>query len=100
MERICIWITKQKKHREVEGRMLKEKFPCLNCLKRPVCQNKTRIECSDLFFIILNTADFDRDNRVINEEIKAGLKELLFNVEHILPESGWRERLKREKNPM
>ena len=80
--------------------MLKEEFPCYKCLKRPVCQNKEKIECSDLFFIVLNSADFDRDNRVVNEAIKAGLKRILFNVEHIIPEHDWKDRLKNEKDSM
>jgi len=69
--------------------MKKEQLPCYKCLKRPVCKNKTRIECTDLFFIILNNADFDRGNRIINSFIKDGIKVILPNVEHILPELGW-----------
>lgn len=74
--------------------MEKEKFPCIKCLKRPTCQHKTRIECSDLFFIVLNTADFDRTNRIINRELLKSLKTILFNVEHILPEADdWKDRI-------
>jgi hypothetical protein len=80
--------------------MLKEDFPCFKCLKRPVCQNEERIECSDLFFIILNTADFDRSNKVMNGIIKNVLKQILFNVTHIVPEKDWKERLPYENDTM
>ncbi len=69
------------------------KFPCRQCLKRPVCQNQTRIECSDLFFIILDTADFDRGDKIVNAGIKTELKKLLYVVEHILPGKDWKERV-------
>ena len=69
------------------------KFPCRQCLKRPICKNLERIKCSDLFFIILDNADFDRGNKIVNEDIKSELKKILHVVTHILPGPDWKERL-------
>lgn len=69
------------------------KFPCRQCLKRAICQSQTRIECSDLFFIILDTADFDKGNKIVNENIKSELKKILHVVTHILPGKDWKERI-------
>lgn len=73
--------------------MQKEMIPCYGCLKLPVCKNKEKIECSDLFFIVLDNADFDRGNKIINQEIKDFIKKLLLEVNHILPDHDWKERL-------
>lgn len=73
--------------------MRKQEFPCYRCLKLPVCRNMTRVECSDLFFIIMDTADFDRGNKIVNADIKRSLKNLLLKVEHIIPENDWKERI-------
>ena len=69
------------------------KFPCRQCLKRPVCQSQTMVQCSDLFFLILDNADFDRGNKIANEDIKAELKQILYVVTHIIPGPDWKERL-------
>ena len=73
--------------------MQKEQFPCYRCLKLPICRHLLRVECSDLFFIILDNADFDKGDKIINADIKICLKTLLINVEHILPGFDWKERL-------
>ncbi len=73
--------------------MQREEIPCHGCLKLPVCKNKEKIECSDLFFIVLDSANFDRDNRIINKEIKKYIKEVLHELTHIIPEKDWKERL-------
>ena len=52
-----------------------------------------RIECSDLFFIILNHADFNKDKKIVNADIKAQLKKILYVVEHIVPGKDWKERI-------
>jgi hypothetical protein len=76
--------------------MQKEQFPCYRCLKLPICRHLLIVECSDLFFIILDNADFDSEDKIINEDIKICLKTLLINVERILPGFDWKERLNYE----
>jgi hypothetical protein len=41
----------------------------------------------------MDTADFDLGNKIVNEDIKKTLKNLLLKVEHILPGKDWKERL-------
>ena len=67
------------------------KFPCRQCLKRAICQSQKRIECTDLFFIIIENADFDRGNKIVNKNIKIELKQILHVVEHILPGKDWKK---------
>lgn len=75
--------------------MQKEQVPCYGCLKLPVCKHKEKIECTDLFFIILDHADFDEADRIKNKEIKSVLKQMLIKVEHIKPGHDWKVRLKK-----
>ena len=76
------------------GEMQKDEIPCKGCLKLPVCKHKVQIECSDLFFIILDHADFDEADRIKNKVIRGYVKDVLQEVEHILPGRDWRERYK------
>jgi hypothetical protein len=35
------------------------KYPCDECLKYPICRNKTFVICCDLFNYLVETGDFD-----------------------------------------
>ena len=61
-------------------------IPCKGCLKFPVCRSKERIECTDLFNIIIELSEFERGNHIVSKDVKQVLKVQLPNVTHILPE--------------
>lgn len=75
--------------------MKKEKFPCHKCIIRPICQNITAIECSELFFMIMDNSDFEDAYKIRNEDLKRTLKQLMPAVISIRPGKDW---LNEEKN--
>ena len=73
--------------------MQKQDLPCNGCLKLPVCRHKKRVQCSDLFFMILDNCDFNEVDRITTKYIKEQIKELLLQVDNIVPGNDWKERL-------
>lgn len=72
--------------------MQSKELPCKQCLKRPACMYKTKVECSDLFFDVMDEADFDEEDHVVNSRIKRKLKAIFPNCVRIVPGEDWLER--------
>jgi hypothetical protein len=72
--------------------MKNKEFPCYQCLKFPVCKNKTHIICSSLFFLIITDPSIQYDgspNQLKDCEVKSVILKMFPNVKNIKPEKGY-----------